>query len=201
MGYTHGQKWDDAMTEAEIRNVMSALCIDRMPSNNEIKIVAGCGLGCHIGKHGGFRYWANKLNLPTKESATKTGNGFEVVAKELLTSKGYSVIHMSTKHPYDLLVNDGIKIDVKVAKPYSYAGNSTFHTFNLEKKNSTCDIYMMFILDFEENIKKLLIIPGFALKITQLSVGKQSIYDKYLNRWDIVESYAMFYRNMQIKVV
>ena len=37
MGYTQGIKWSEEMIEKEIRKVMYAMHINRMPSRNEIE--------------------------------------------------------------------------------------------------------------------------------------------------------------------
>ena len=36
MGYTWGTKWDDSRIKSEVKNVMTALGIDRMPTRAEI---------------------------------------------------------------------------------------------------------------------------------------------------------------------
>lgn len=196
MGYTHGTKWNNELIEQEIRKVMEALMINRMPSSNEMRKVVGNGLPMKVSRTGGFVHWATKLNLPIKNSETEMGRRFQLVARQLLINKGYDVALMSTKHPYDLLVNQSIKIDVKSAKPYHCRDNS-FHTFNLEKKNPTCDIYMVFALTNTEEIERLLIIPSTHLRLTQLSIGKQSKYNQFINRWDILEKYAAFYKYLR----
>ncbi|RDY22860.1 hypothetical protein CHF27_011100 [Romboutsia maritimum] len=188
-------KWTDEKIEREIKNVIKTLNIDRMPSTSEIKKATNnYGLGIKITRSGGVRYWADKLGLELKNSETKFGNEWEFNMKKELEGKGYIVEKMSTKHPYDLLVNDNIKIDVKVSR-YYHKDNFKFYSFNLEKKYHNCDIFIFVGLkDGKEEIERLFIIPSkYLMGIKQLSIGTQSKYDKYQNRWDYIEKYSEFY--------
>lgn len=197
MGYTHGTRWNDELMKEEIRKVMKSLCIDRMPSRNEVELVMGNSkLSNRISKTGGFYKWAKRLGLKIKDSETKRGKKYEGYAEGLIHQKGYKTEKMSVKHSYDLLVEDNIKIDVKVAKPYNDEKVGTFHTFNLEKKNPTCDIYICFLLNEDESLDRLIIIPSKYIKKTQLSMGKESMYNIYCDRWDYIEKYKMFYENL-----
>ncbi|MZQ74920.1 MAG: hypothetical protein GT589_02035 [Peptoclostridium sp.] len=193
MGYTHGIRWTDEKIEYEIRNVMKILNIDRMPSCAEIKVITGDdALTNKIAKTGGFYQWADRLQIEVKKSETQLGVRYELKAKDMLESLGYAVEKMSTRHPYDLLVNGAVKVDVKVAKPYEYEKAKFFHSFNLENMYHSCDIFMAFAVSHSEAIEKILIIPSKDLKVKQLSIGSNSRYDKYMNRWDYFEKYSKF---------
>lgn len=189
-------KWTNIKIEKEIKNVMNTLNISRMPSASEIKNVTNSnGLGIKITRTGGFKFWANKLNLKVKDSETNLGNEYEVLIKEILEGKGYIVENMTTKHPYDLLLNNNIKVDVKVSRYYNPSTNTfKYHTFNLEKKHHNCDIFICIGLNESDEIEKLLIIPSkYVMGIKQLSIGVNSKYDKFENRWGYIEKYSYFY--------
>ena len=100
---------------------------------------------------------------------------------------------MPPRYPYDLLVGNNIKVDVKVSKMYN--NTIKMYTFNLEKRFPTCDIFVAYCIDDNKNIVKTYVIPSAILSgITQLSVGiDKSKYDIYLDKWDIVDKYAKFY--------
>ena len=196
MGYTHGIRWTEEKIRSEILEITKALNLNRMPSNQEIKNIMGdTSLTNAIRRHGGYYEWANKLELDMKNCETKFGKRYERVVKEILETKGYEVEQMSIKHPYDLLVNKSIKIDVKAARRYYYTDNSYFYTFNLEKKNATCDIYVCLTVN-EEVIEKTLVIPSKFLNKTQLTLGINSIYDKYINKWDYIKQFNDFYKSI-----
>lgn len=193
MGYVSGIRWSEQKIKEEIYKVMNVLDIKRMPSKSEIeKITGDSKLTNAIRRNGGFYNTANRLGLEIKESETKLGTKGEYYIKELLEKKGYKVEKMGVKHPYDLLINSNVKIDVKTAKIYRDPRGTEFYTFNLEKKNPTCDIYIL--LKLEE--KKIYIIPSKFVKQTQISMGAKSKYDKYENQWDYIESYDSFYKSV-----
>lgn len=189
-------KWNEYKIEKEIRNTMKFLNIDRMPTVSEMKVATrSYGLGLKVTRNGGTNYWADKLGLELKNSETKFGNEWEIKMKEGLERRGYMVEKMSTKHPYDLLVNNNIKIDVKASR-YYHKDNFKFHSFNLEKKYHNCDIFIFVgLADEADDIEKILIIPSkYLMGKKQLSVGLTSKYDKYQDRWDYLEKYSDFYK-------
>ena len=95
------------------------------------------------------------------------------------------------RHPYDLLVENSVKIDVKSAKLFKI-NNTQYFTFNLEKTHQTCDLYVFYCIE-NDVIVKTLIIPSYILSgKTQLSIGHKSKYDKYIDRWDLILKYYHF---------
>ncbi|MBZ9633168.1 hypothetical protein [Clostridium sp. FP1] len=196
MGYTHGVKWSNELIENKIYEVMRILDIDRMPSASEAElIIRDSSLSNKIAKTGGFIKWADKLGLEIKESETQLGNKFEGKAKELIENMGYMTERMSCKYPFDILVNSKIRIDVKSARPYMLKDNRV-HTVGINKKYATCDLYLIFALDENENIERTFIVPGCDLKVTSMNFGQHSIYNIYLDRWDLFKRYDNFYNNL-----
>lgn len=118
------------------------------------------------------------------------------MAVNILKNKNYSVKRMSTKCHFDLLINECIRIDVKASKPYLLKG-SRIHTVGINKKYATCDLYLIFALDEKNNPERTFIIPGCNLKVRTLSFGKNSTYNIYLDKWDLLKIYDEFYSNLQ----
>lgn len=197
MGYTHGTRWSDNAIKTETFRVMNALDIKRMPTHSEIKNVTGNNrLANKISRTGGYKYWASELNLEIKDSETKFGNEWEYKIKSELENKGFDVLKMSTKHPYDLLINKNLKIDVKVSRYYKKE-KYKYHTFNLEKEYHNCDIFICVGLNDNDEIEKLLIIPSKHLMgIKQLSVGVISKYDKFDRAYKYLDIYNKFYNEV-----
>lgn len=196
MGYVQGTRWTNELIEQEIIKVKEALNLSRMPSNSEVKSVVGNGLACKISKTGGYKYWADKLNLKMKYSETKLGREYEEKIMKLLQSKGCKVEQMSIKHPYDLLVNLNIKVDVKVSNLYR-GEKGEFHTFNLEKHNHNCDLFICVCVTDDEIVKTLVIPSKFLMGIKQLSLGNTSVYDVFKDRFDYIEKYDVFYNQLK----
>jgi len=146
---------------------------------------------------GGYYAIASELGLEMKESDTNYGKLQERIAIETLTSMGYDVKHMVQNHPYDLLVNNCLKIDVKMSRLYN--GNAgSFYSCNLEKPFCTCDIYIIYLLNDDFSTKDILIIPSkFIYSNTQIGIGeKTSKYYVYSNRWDFIQSYVEFFESI-----
>src|SRR5690606_15825045 len=106
-----------------------------------------------------YRGWAEEIGLELKESETFKGNKWETYVAEVIRGMGFKVEQMTTKHPYDLLVNGAVKIDVKVGTSHKHFGTRC-HTFATNKKYATCDLYICIGLDEEENIEKQFVIPS-----------------------------------------
>jgi hypothetical protein len=170
-----------------------------MPSRSEILKVFDNNSTLHnkIVRTGGYRKWADALNLEIKESETKTGQDFEEIAMDLLIGRGFEVEKMTTKHPFDLLINKTVKIDVKSGRPYLLNG-SRCHSFGINKKQGSCDIYIILALDETDNIERTFIIPSHHLKVTTLSIGENSSYNKYIKRFDVINLYSDFHKSVVI---
>ena len=190
-------KWNDGYIETEINSVMDTMGINRMPSNSEmVRVRNSSDLSNAIAKNGGFYYWAGKLGLEIKGSETKTGIAYENYAAAQLLWKGYEVERMSVRHPYDLLVNGHIKVDVKVSKAYWMKGESLVNTVGLSKKYATCDLYIIYLLEEDSELDRTLIIPSHEVKNKYLNIGKDSKYNKYIDRWDFLEVYSSLLKKL-----
>lgn len=190
----HKTKWNDDLISQKIIEAKTAIGVSRMPSESELNtFFRNSALTNAINRRGGMYHWANKLGLSIKKSETYIGKAHESEILELLVGQGYEVRKMPTKFPYDLLVDDCIKVDVKASRLFrGNAGN--FYSFNLEKPYSTCDIYVLRTLSDDGEATSDFIIPSkFVITNTQISVGeKSSKYDKFKDRWDYISQFKAF---------
>ena len=196
MAHKFREIWDYENIKCELENVIDTLNISRMPTTSEINLATGdYSLVNAIKRHGGFQWWSIQLGIKQSECETRTGYEGEIKVKELLESKGYEVKKMPVKYPYDLLVNDNIKIDVKTAHKHKSNTGWASYSFGLEKENPTCDIYYIWCI--EDN--KMLIIPSKFLHQKQLCItDKKSKYDKFIDRFDYIDKYDKFYKKITI---
>jgi hypothetical protein len=195
MGYTHGNKWNDKNIAQAIIGVMQTAKITSFPSQSLMKEVTGnVGLSNAISRHGGTKYWADKLGLDMKPCESKIGFEYECECLNHLTALGYDCELTKARYPYDLIVNRNIKIDVKCSNLYE---SGKYYTFNLEKAMPTCDVFVCYCISNDE-IKKAYVIPSCVLSgITQLSIGKtHSKYDKYISNWSVIDRYDEFYKRL-----
>lgn len=190
MGYAHGIRWNRKLIIDGIYEVINYYELDRMPTRSEIEsYYHNSRLTNKISKTGGFDSYAKELNLQTKESESKLGIRFEKYIAELLEKQGFKTELTTVKFPYDILVNGRVKIDVKTGrKVESKAGK--YYTFNLEKKQQTCDVCIAVCINSEKEVEKVYVIPASVMNgKTQLSVGlNHSKYDCYLNKFWIVKT-------------
>lgn len=190
--------WSDEKTKEAILKVKDFLELDRMPTRAEIEnFYQDNRLSCRISKTGGFYHWAKILGLEVKQSETGLGILMERYARNELLEKGYECELTSTKFPYDLLVNGRVKIDVKTGRKTRTHGYG-FYSFSLEKKQQTCDLYIVYCLGENKNIEKTYIIPAHIMTgKSQLSLGlAHSKYDRFINRWDIINSLDLAFQNI-----
>lgn len=192
-------KITDRQIELKINEVMRSLDINRMPTSSEILEHEEYEHAYHnkIVRTGGYEVWARRLSLEFKDCETYMGKAYESIGLKILQERGYKVENMSTGHPFDLLVNDNVKIDVKSSKPHHYNGNRN-HTFGIHKRYSSCDIYLFIALDEEGEIERQLVIPSAHLRVVTLCIGSNSKYNVYDKRYDFLNTYDSFYKSLKI---
>ena len=81
---------------------------------------------------------------------------------------------MSQNFPYDLLVNDCLKVDVKSSHLYE-GKEGNFYTYRTGKKFATCDVYILVALDANDEIARTYILPSsIVMNNIQISIGEHS---------------------------
>lgn len=190
----YGHIWTEERLRSELLKSIDLLMLDRMPTAAELLTIGRNDLHVKIGRTKKYSGWAEDLGLPMKSCDTRTGQKYEEIAFAMLEERGYSAERMSTKYAYDLLVNGHLKVDVKVAKPYMLRGESRVHSFGINKVKQTCDLYFLLAMDEEEQFERIFIIPSHVLNVVTLSVGRESKWNPYVDRWDLVEKYDKFFR-------
>ena len=195
MGYTHGTRWTDELIKEKILEVVRFKNMDRMPTHSEVEAYYGnCALTCAVSKRsGGWYALAKEMELRIKECETTFGKSHEKIIMERLITMGYEVRRMPQNFPYDLLVNDSVKVDVKASRLYKGSGGN-FYSFNLEKPFCTCDIYVLRLIGDDNSEVDTLVVPSKQVATnTHISVGqKTSKYYRYSQRWDYIADYSAF---------
>lgn len=193
MGYTYGHMWTEERIKSGILDVVKILDLDRMPTHGEVRSVYGDErLTNKISKTHGYYGWAEILGLPMKGSCTQTGKIGEEYAAQLLNARGFDVQRMSTKFPYDLYVDNSVKVDVKHANIFTAQNGRQFFSFWLSKKFPTCDVYML--IAERKDGPAVYVVPATIGK-TQISMGRdQTMYERYRDRYDIISDIAQTMR-------
>lgn len=137
MGHSHGKKWTDEDVRREI-----LACSENgvMPTTSEMTIRGRGDLANQVARRGGFLHWASLCGLKVKNSCTSRGQKWEGHVCDGLNASGYQAVRQSTKHPFDILVNDRVRINVKSAK-YSEYGACRGYFFGVGHTWGSCDLF------------------------------------------------------------
>ena len=187
--------WTEDAIKEGIMEVVKALKLDRMPTKTECEqYYHNSRLTNAVSKHIGWYALAQKLGLPIKDSDTGFGKLFEKRASELLKSMGFEVRRMSQNYPYDLLVDDCVKVDVKASRLYKGADGS-FYSFHLDKPFAVCDFYLLLTVNDDDTIGRRMVVPSYmVLSTSQISMGEhKSKYHQYTDRFDLLETASEFW--------
>ena len=207
IGYSHGKKWTKEAIEVEIQKVMCALGLqNRFPTHSEIIGYTGnMKLTNAISKHGGTKYWASRMGCSIKRCESELGDYFEKYAMEDIFQKTrFNSEKMRVGYPFDILTNNFIKVDIKASHINMRSEHNKYYSFNLEKREPTCDIFVLYCIDDKEDICKTYIVPScFTYGQTQIGISANgsSKWDKFKNAWFYFEKYNSFYNEIMKGVV
>lgn len=195
---TKREVWNKEKIKKGILEVIENTGLKRMPISSEVSNYFGdYKLSNAISKRKLWYPLADELGLEIKESETTVGKKAEQIAFETIISRGYEAERMPQNFPYDILVEDSVKVDVKKSSLY-HGSCGNFYTFNLEKPYSTCDIYILYLKD-KDNRQKTIILPSkFVARNTQISIGEsKSKYYEFEDKWNYLDEYVDFYRKVK----
>ena len=194
MGYTHGVRYSDEEIKERILELANTFEPVRMPSRREIEdYYGGSSLTNKISRTGGHYHWAMELGLDIKYSETRLGVYAENVVFDILSNMGHDVEKTSLKHPYDLLVDGCVKIDVKAAN-ISYIHDNKVRAYRIAKRQQTCDFYIFCEID-EDKLSCVYVVPSSKVSgQVQVEMGViETSYAKYKNRYDLIQKTVNFY--------
>lgn len=189
-------KWNEELIATRVSEIANKFAPARMPSNNEvIEMTGNYALANAIQKNGGYEFWANKLGLERKHSETKVGIEYERRVAEMLRKGGHSVQETTIKHPYDLLVDGCVKVDVKVASTSLIRG-SKVHAYRIAKRQHTCDFYIC----CEVDTGGIYVIPAnMVTGQVQIEMGLNSQkYNHYKGAFYLIDDAVQFYQSLVI---
>lgn len=148
------------------------------------------GLACAICELGGYSLWRGKLGQTLNpDSSVARGRHFQEEALATLQEHGHKTHLMPWRHPFDILVDDTLRIDVKGSKRYSRG----HFAFSLRQPQSghrlDCDIVM---LGCENSSITWYIIPRSKLGNRQgvaiFPLSPRSMWTDYHEAWHLMEA-------------
>lgn len=164
MGWSHGRRWTEDAILSEVRAVASKT--GRMPTANELKGLGLNALACAISRGPGFRAVSLKLGLAQKGTETHFGQRWERVVVAFYAAHGAEVERMSTRHPFDVLVN-GHRVDVKAARPSAGGG----FVFAGMKRGEHCDFFHAVCVRNDNTALAHFVIPAEEARIHTLTLS------------------------------
>ena len=169
--------------------------METMPTHSEMNnYFCSSSLSNAVSKHGGTKYFSKILNLPTKKCESKFGDKIEdYCSLQIQEILGLSCEKTKPRYPYDILVERSVKVDVKASRLFHNYGRSKYYSFNLEKKDQTCDVFVFYCINEENKIEKTFVIPSYVLSgKCQMAIGEKSVYDQYKGKWEYIQRYFDF---------
>ncbi len=174
------QPWSDERFETEVREVTNAL--GRFPTVTDLKGMDRNDLANQIARRGGFPAVADQMGLKREESDSDTGWSGEDAAAEFLRSHGFHVdTRNGIKCPYDLLVENVLRIDVKATKRCRY-GHSEGWFYRIGKY-APCDVVILWQLDTSE----CHVLPWYVCPATNITITPSDRkYAQFRNNIDVI---------------
>lgn len=201
IGHSHGTNWTDDLVISSIERVINSLELDRFPTHSEmVEFYGDRSLTNKISKSGGTKYWAARLGYSVKNCESEFDDFYERYSiDDILKNTKLKSYKNKVGYPYDITTNKHIKVDVKSSTIIENNNGYKYHSFNLEKKEPTCDIYILYCIDNSDLIYKTYIIPScHVYGQTQIGISAYGIskWDRYKNNWAIFNTYNEFYQKL-----
>lgn len=184
-------KWTVGEVERRIRAISAKDGF--FPSNQDLRAMGEGALACQVSHHGGFIEMSRRLGIPRRHSDSDTGWEGERAVAEMLRTRRFTVkTDLGVRAPYDLLVNNATRVDVKSARYAEYgACKGWFYRLG---KHPQSDVVILFQLDTLD----CYILPWFVCPTTNITIardgGKYKAYRNDLAGFtNIVQSRSMEY--------
>lgn len=168
-------KWTDELIVERLRSISIDGVMPTVSYMNELHMN---DIACAVSRRGGVDCCALMAGLK-KSDKKDTGTGYagEEATIKLLQGRGFVCTRAkSIKSPYDIIVNDSVRADVKTAS-YAEYGASKGWFFRIGKEPS-CDVVILYRSDIDD----CFIIPYYSCTGTNLTLNKT--YNKYRYYWN-----------------
>lgn len=173
-------KWTEAMIVERIMENYTRT--GKFPTNSYLKETGQNDLANQLSKNGGFIAWAERLGLKREPSDSDTGWQGEIEVMELLKKEWPNVTRsFAVRAPFDLLINDVLRVDVKSTRFAKYGPCSGW--FHRMGKLPQADVIALYQLD----TKEVYWIPWNRVPTSNITITKTGgIYAMFRNNIDIV---------------
>lgn len=131
-----------------------------------------------------------------KSGSVKIGQEYEQKASDILSSMGLSNKLMPNRHPFDILLDNGLRVDVKHSDcdvsdfPTQNCASPTYSIANM-KYGEDCDFFIVFVSD------AVFVIPASEVKVDRIRIPypqtgrKPSKWTQYKDRYDLLSNHSL----------
>jgi hypothetical protein len=175
-------RWTDEIISAELHAIAATL--GHLPSAGELRDRGRNDLCCAITRSGGLIKWSERLNIPRLASDSDFGWQGEAESMSLLSAHGFNVSKPEgVKAPFDILVNDILRVDVKTANFATY-GHSSGWFYRLGKIPQAD---LMFL--YQADTGNFCAVPWHICPSSNVTISRGGgKYDWFINNWQLIES-------------
>ncbi len=184
--------WTDEKVHQELLSICGGTGV--FPSNTDLVKLGRNDLSNQIARRGGFIHWSKRLGFERVSSDSDTGWHGEDECLKILSDFGFTAEKTGRlRAPYDILVNESVRIDVKTAKFAEYGPcRGWFYRIG---KDTSADILMLYQMDAKDSY----IIPWSICPSTNITISKSGgKYAKFKNAFDILREMTLA-RSQEIK--
>jgi|GEM_PF-2495214 len=159
------RSWSETAIENDLRLIANA--VGHFPSCRELAEMGRGDLANQVSKRGGFLNWSKRIGIGRQTSESDVGWEGEEAAASRLESLGFSVVRRDgVKCPFDLLVDNVLRVDVKAARFCRYGYCSGW--FYRSGKHPQSDVILLWQLDTQN----FYVLPWFRCPTTNITVSQ-----------------------------
>jgi hypothetical protein len=177
-------KWTDDNIIQQLKQIANNL--GHFPSTRELRQRGRNDLACAMTKRGGIAKFVPAVGVSRQHSDSDTGWEGEAMVLDILQARGFSVTKpIGVKSPFDLLVHDALRVDVKAARYAEYgACKGWFYRIG---KMPQADIIILVQLD----TRAIYGLPWQVRPYTNVTISRTGgTYARYLNNFDLIRRMA-----------
>jgi hypothetical protein len=176
----HPYYWTDELLHQELITICAGT--GRFPSVSELAALNRGDISNQIVRRGGFVKWAKRIGYARKSSDSDYGWEGERRAIALLEKESFKVEKAKElRSPFDLLVNDVLRVDVKAAQFASYGPCSGW--FYRIGKTPQSDVVMLYQMD----TGAAYYLPWYVCPKTNITISKDGgVYSSFKDNTSIL---------------
>jgi hypothetical protein len=180
VGYSHGKRWTDEDVERELRHIVATTGM--VPTAQRLGAAGRQDLSNQIGRRGGFAHWRNKIGLPENDSESAMGHRWETHVAELLEATGHAAERQTARAPFDILVDDCVRVNVKSAHWGAYGRDNYCkgHFFGIGKTWASCDVFALVAVTDDEP-PRVMWVPWHEARQQTITLTKSHRFNGYTN--------------------